>query len=161
MKRSGPLKRTAPMKAAKKRRPPTRKGDPKRALKLVKEDCDRLFSLIIRAEGKCQMCGVKCPCEGFPAKHSQGCPLTCSHFVGRTANWTRTYEDNCTCLCFSCHAKVEGNPPFHVEWFVGLRGEAVRQDCQRRGLRTSMEKFPWRDEWTRLVARAKELGIEP
>lgn len=133
----------------------------KRATKVatIKRRCDLLASLIVRAEGKCQMCGVACPCETFPRAHRQGCPLTCSHFVGRTANWTRTYEDNLTCLCFSCHAKVEGNPPRHVEWFRGLRGDDVVRECQRRGEMTALAKFDWPTEELRLIAVAEELGV--
>lgn len=150
----------APPRAAKGRT--AIKTKPKRGTKAVKAEADRLFSLIIRAEGKCQRCNYRCTCPEFPAKHIiPGCLLQCSHFVGRTANWTRTYEDNCTCLCASCHRKVEDNPPLHVEWFVGLRGEDVRRDCQRRGEMTSLAKFDWPTELERIKARCIELGILP
>ena len=140
------------------------KRTPMRATKKVgtkaaKAKADTLFSLIIRAEMVCQMCGYRCPCPEAPRKHTTSCSLTCSHFVGRTANWTRTYEDNATCLCRPCHGKVEGNPPLHVEWFRGLRGDAVVTDCRVRGERTTLAKFNWPVELERLTARAVELGI--
>lgn len=166
-RRETPMKRTpikdAAIKAPKKAGP-SKLPKPKRLpTKVVKARCDDLFSLIIRAEGKCQMCGYRCTCDTFPVSHraAPACNLTCSHFVGRTANWTRTYEDNCTCLCRSCHARVEGNPPLHVEWFTGLRGSAVARECQRRGEMTSLNRFDWHDEYERLKARAVELGIRP
>ena len=137
------------------------KTKPKRGTKAVKAEADRLFSLIVRAEGKCQMCGWRCPCPEFPRKHTTGCRLQCSHFVGRTANWTRTYELNALCLCASDHARVEGNPPYHVDVFIGLRGAHAASECQIRGERTSLTKFDWPTELIRLRKRAVELGILP
>lgn len=128
----------------------TAKGD--------KAKCDRLFSLIVRSEGKCQRCGVCCPCPEFPRAHTVGCPLTCSHdVVGRRYSWTRTFEDCCSCLCFKCHYHLENHRVEHAEWIVGLRGAKTVAAVRDRANRT--DKFDWSAEYDRLKVRARELGI--
>lgn len=129
-----------------------------KAAKGAKAKCDRLFSLIVRAEGKCQRCGIPCSCPEFPRSHTTGCRLTCSHdVVGRRYSWARTCEDNCSCLCYSCHYHLENHPVEHAEWIVGLRGDATVRAVRERANRT--DKFDWAAEYERLVERARELGI--
>ena len=71
---------------------------------------DLLFSKLIkiRVDWTCEYCGTK------PAK--QG--LHCSHFIGRRYRNTRWLEENCACLCFSCHNLMHDFPSIHKSFFV-------------------------------------------
>ena len=123
-------------------------------VKVTKED--RVFSKIVRAEGVCQAALVKVP--NTPDGCSPG-PLQCCHIVTRTRTWTRTYEPNGVSMCGKHHHWFTEHPVEWGKWVVATFGEALYRDVYQRSLRT--DKFDWDEEYVRLKARAKELGVWP
>lgn len=118
---------------------------------------DKIFSLLIRSTMYCERCGARCPCEVAPKKHTQGCPLTCSHIVGRTTSWTRTLLDNAQCLCFKCHAEFTADPVAFTKWLestIGLEEYYRLKQISNEGIGT---KFDWAAEVIRLKGLQKEM----
>lgn len=118
-------------------------------MKVHKNKSDDLCSAITRSLGICQRCQTVLP---FKQLHT-------SHFISRKYSWTRTDLDNVTCLCPSCHAKVEHNAPMHVAWFIELRGQEVHDEVLRK-FHTHAEvrmKFDWEVERSRLEGIAKVI----
>ena len=70
----------------------------------AKQTCDRYFSLIVRARGRCERCG-----------RTDG-PFECAHVIRRRfvgdpdSIGLRTNEDNAWCLCLLCHRTVDLDP---------------------------------------------------
>lgn len=76
---------------------------------------DVLFSEFIRkrAKGVCERCGSY---KGWKR-------LQCSHFFGRAKKSVRWDEENCSALCFGCHAYFTAHPLEHCDWFQERLGD--------------------------------------
>lgn len=116
-----------------------------------KARCDVLASAIVRRTGQCEYCGIVL---GFKGLH-------CSHYVGRTAAWTRTYGPNLVSSCPADHRRHTNQPGLHYRQFVELRGVDVEQECHRRANDGIGTKFDWGEERERLEALAAELISDP
>lgn len=90
------------------RKPPRKKRVPKRTT--LRNKADKLFSLIIRAEGKCAYCGTT---EG----------LTAAHIVGRRHYSVRWSFENALPLCWPDHHRFTLNPVAWNLWVVSIIGE--------------------------------------
>lgn len=135
------------LKGQKKPRRPTLTAD--------KNAATALHSLIVRARGACQRCGVGCACPQRPAKHlpRPACPLECSHIMSRSFAATRTDERNAFCLCSGCHREFTANPIGHAAFASELLGVLVLHDLQRKayaGIQGNSSVF-WREERQRLT----------
>ena len=89
-----------------------KRKSPRKSTKAIKLlPLDLLFSKLVRmrADYTCEYCGKK-------SVHKQG--LHCSHFIGRRYRRTRWLEENCACLCFSCHNLMHDFPAIHKSFFV-------------------------------------------
>ena len=75
----------------------------------IKDELDKLFSIIIRDKGKCERCG-------------KTSPLNTAHIFSRRNLATRWDKDNVLCLCVGCHFWAHQNPIEFVEWINKLRG---------------------------------------
>lgn len=73
----------------------------------------RLHSLLVRARGRCEMCGYTCPCPTAPTSHTAACKLQCAHIIGRARVRTRTDLANAVALCSGCHRRMTSEP---IEW---------------------------------------------
>lgn len=94
----------------------------------AKAKADRLFSQIIRSEGKCQRCGS-----------TYG--LQCAHILGRTFSWTRVHLDNAWCLCGTCHYKVDNYADEKMSLVEATIGLDLYYDLVR--LSQCRDKFDW------------------
>lgn len=115
--------------------------------------CDDIASALTRRIEKCEYCETPMP---FRDLHT-------SHYVGRTASWTRTHLPNLVSACPACHRIVGQRPDLHTRWFINLRGEDVEQEIHERTLITA--KFKWPVERERLerlaVAALDEFHLSP
>ena len=74
-------------------------------MKIKIDAADKVFSQYIRLRDmECKRCHskVKLNDKGLPISHQN------SHYFGRGKESTRFNENNCDCLCFSCH-KIWGS----------------------------------------------------
>lgn len=72
----------------------------------LKKEADKLFSLLVRRIGRCEMC----------LKTSQ--TLQCAHIVTRSNLHLRYDPKNALCLCYHCHLQVmHRDPLWAMEWF--------------------------------------------
>lgn len=126
----------------------------------TKKKCDDYFSLIIRSKMACERCGVRCPCANAPQKHNRGCPLTCSHIVGRIVSSTRTLEANAQCLCFTCHAYFTSHPVRFAEWLDETIGREEYYRLETIANTGVGKKFDWDEELIRLkgIYEQKQQG---
>lgn len=78
-------------------------------MKIKLDKLDILFSRYIRlrADGVCEYCG----------RYVGYARLQVSHFHGRRKASVRYDEENCSCVCFSCHMYLGENPFAHTEFF--------------------------------------------
>ena len=70
---------------------------------------DAAFSTCVRerSDWTCELCGKQ-----YPEGNRQG--LHCSHYIGRRNMATRFEPLNAMALCYGCHSKVGGDPPYHT-----------------------------------------------
>ena len=88
----------------------------------IGKDCDRLFSLVIRARDKrCRRCGT-----------DQG--LQCAHIMSRRYKATRFAEDNAIALCLRCHAWQTHHPLEGDAFFVELIGQEAFDALRARAM---------------------------
>lgn len=127
---------------------PGQKQRRKRAQGTVdKAACDRLFSLIIRALGRCERCG------------STTGQLQCAHIMSRRYTATRCEYENAWCACAACHRFLTENPHEHVAFAVLTRGVVGYEELQRRAYAGTGLKVDWHAKRAELKARAIELGV--
>jgi len=111
----------------------------------AKGKATKLHALIIRSRSSCECC-------------SRTNNLQCAHIISRKYSWTRTALDNAFCLCASCHRHFTDNPVDFGRFTIAQIGEEAYQSLLDR--RNSIDKFNWDDEVERLLAIAKDQGIE-
>ncbi len=107
----------------------------------LRNRADRLFSLIVRAEGKCAHCGST---EN----------LTAAHIVGRRHYATRWSEDNSEPLCWPCHHRFTLNPVSWNLWIIEQIGEEAWWDLHRRAL------AKWDGDYDALIDRLEKRLAE-
>jgi len=80
----------------------------------IKKKADKLWSEIIRAKGKCEVCG-------------ETRYLNPHHVVGRRNHAVRFDLRNGVCLCSGCHTfrtrSAHQDPLWFMKWFEGKRKE--------------------------------------
>jgi len=118
-------------------------------VKIKIDPLDALFSRYIRTRDgwTCQRCKKK---YAPPTR-----ALHCSHFHGRRKKSVRWDPENCTALCYGCHAHFTGNPELHRIWFRNRIGETAFDLLM---LRANIPKKPDKEMiklW--LTAKLKEL----
>ena len=113
-----------------------------------KKECDRLFSLIVRAPRKCERCG------------KTDARFECAHIIGRRYTATRCMVENAWCLCSADHRFLTENPHEHVAFAVQTRGEDGYRELQRIAYEgVGSGKVDWHELRKTLKARALELGV--
>lgn len=85
----------------------------------AKKEADRLFSLAVRAVGRCQRCGAT---DG----------LQCSHFISRRYLGTRYDFRNAECLCLRCHKFLTERPLEAAERSVSVLGPMICEELRQR-----------------------------
>ena len=75
----------------------------KSSRKKTKKQLDKLFSIIIRSEGKCERCG-------------KASPLNTAHIFSRRNLAIRWDKDNVFCFCVGCHFWAHQNPVLFTEF---------------------------------------------
>ncbi|MDD5013805.1 MAG: hypothetical protein PHW73_01720 [Atribacterota bacterium] len=82
--------------------------------KYIKNKLDKLYSLIIRSKGYCEVCG-------------KTTNLQAHHVIGRIVYALRWDLQNGCCLCASCHEfgkqSAHQNPIWFIGWFKEHRPE--------------------------------------
>jgi 5-methylcytosine-specific restriction endonuclease McrA len=76
---------------------------------------DSYFSKWLREQRNyiCEMCG-----------NTEKEKMQCSHYIGRAEKATRYDPDNCDCLCWSCHSKMEDRKQYEYrDWKIAKMGE--------------------------------------
>lgn len=111
-----------------------------------KGKADKLFSKIIRSRKECQRCG-----ERDYAK------LQCAHIITRKYSATRTDERNAWALCARCHRRFTDWPREHSRFITETIGSEVYDELRAKA--ETVTKVDWSEEYVRLKARAKELGL--
>lgn len=71
----------------------------------IKESCDQMAAMLCRNRGRCQRC-----------KSVQN--LQWSHIKSRRFLSIRWDEDNCLCMCASCHRWWHDHPDESGQWFA-------------------------------------------
>lgn len=134
-----------------------KRGGPKRD----KEVATKLHSLLVRARGKCEHCGYRCPCPEAPAKHQPKplCQLECAHIITRARAATRTDLENAFCLCCSCHSRFTLEPVEFGVYVLETLGEEKYEGLYLKaqcGLSETPLMF-WRGERARLQKLYDEM----
>lgn len=109
-----------------------------------KGKCDVLFSKIIRSTGRCMRCG------GSDY-------LQCSHIIGRSYSWTRTFLPNAQPLCASCHRYFTDHPVRFRDWLYSTIGESGYLALEKQAHEGVGKKFDWTAELARLKEVYKEV----
>lgn len=99
-------RKVTPLPKAKKRKTPKSQTLTKQA--------DLIFSRIIRSRGVCEHCGRR---EN----------LQCAHGFSRRYRATRWDEEQCWCLCSSCHFTFTHNPLRWDDWMLDRMGVVLYQ----------------------------------
>lgn len=90
---------------------------------------DDIWSLKVRSNGKCEICG----------KLNKDCQLHPHHFYGRANRSTRWLLKNGICLCASHHALGLWSAHKSPEWFrdeiIKVRGEQWLKDLKKRSVK--------------------------
>lgn len=95
----------------------SKKKKPKK--KTLTNKLDKLFSLIVRARGKCEVCGATDT-------------LQTSHIYSRANRSVRWDELNAICKCAKCHFWWHQNPADGVEWLKGYYTEDQYIELRKR-----------------------------
>lgn len=112
----------------------------------AKFKCDKLFSKIIRADGRCQRCGST---EW----------LQCAHIISRRYSNTRCELDNAWPLCGKCHRRLTDWPREHSHYITETIG-SERYDELRAQAEGVGKKVNWDDKYEELKKIARELDIK-
>jgi predicted restriction endonuclease len=90
------------------------------ARKKLTQECDLLWSQIIRSKNKCQLCGKT---EGLQA----------AHIFSRTNKNTRWDVQNGLCLCLRCHLYfAHKEPMLFAEKVKEMLGQKVYRELRQR-----------------------------
>lgn len=101
-----------------------KKKKKKRSKTSIKNECDRLFSRLIRSAGYCYRCS---------STHQ----LQCAHIVSRSYLSVRWNRKNALCLCSSCHVFFTYHP---LEWSFFIDYEFPGRFAELRELALSYQK---------------------
>ena len=150
-----PVRKVRERKQIRRSPPPRRSRRPRKQRKTSRaamgRQADKLFSLIVRARGKCAWhdCTAGSICSG---------PLQCAHGIGRAYRSVRWDENNAFALCAGAHVWTTHHP---IEWYDFLEavmGPEAYAALKRKAL------TPWDHDiegvLVRLAARAVALQIE-
>lgn len=89
------------------------------------QEADRLFSLIVRARGECEVKQVsKCPSG----------PLQCAHIFSRRYRSIRFDEANALCACAGCHQWFTNRPLEWEDWLRARLGNDTYEWLRTRAL---------------------------
>ena len=118
--------------------------------KWYKDECDKLFSLIVRSRG-CEETNIKNPGK-----------LNCCHIMPRGYLATRWDLENAICLTWGRHRWYTSRPLEWEEFVVSKVGLSKYDDLKRRaraGIKRSLEDY--QELYDKLVAKAqaKHLGF--
>lgn len=86
--------------------------------KTLRKNLDKLFSIIIRSEGKCGRCGE--------TKN-----LNIAHIFSRRNLVLRWDKDNVLCLCVRCHFWSHQNPILFAEFVKKKLGEGKYEELKK------------------------------
>lgn len=111
----------------------------------AKGKADKLFSKIVRIDGKCQRCGSTDN-------------LQCAHIISRKYSATRTDLLNAWCLCSRCHRRLTDWPREHSHYITETIGSAKYDELRSKA--EQVTKMNWDDEYERLKEVAKQLNIK-
>lgn len=100
--------------------------------KTLKNKLDKVFSLLIRSEGKC----VRCYKSGDVVQ------LHCSHIFTRANLAVRWDRLNAKCLCATCHRWWHQNPADAIVWLSTIRSEADMKELRRRAYSVKKWEIP-------------------
>lgn len=109
-----------------------------------KDECDRLFSLIVRARGACETCGSRAN-------------LQCSHIYSRRYTFIRCDELNAMCQCARCHRRWHDRPVEMVAWLRDCY-PADHLELLAERARVVNIKVDWGAKRAELAARLLELS---
>jgi hypothetical protein len=119
-----------------------------RRVRDLKDRCDELFSLIVRArDGRCVECGAVTD-------------LQCAHGFSRFYRGTRWDERNAWALDKACHVRYTFRPIEWKAWMVKRLGQDG-YDALERDARHGIRKLDLKLLLVCLEARARELGVLP
>lgn len=125
----------------------------------AKDHADRLFSLIVRANGRCVECGWECSCPDFPKGHTVCCKLQCAHILSRDWAAIRTDLDNAVCLCSADHTRFTHNPDAWHAWCDVNFGADAWWALYDRAVVGVGVKVDWSVEVERLEGIARKAGV--
>ncbi len=112
----------------------------------LKQECDRLFSLIVRSRGGCE--------SGRP-NHAGN--LQCAHGFSRRYLRTRWNTDNAWALCAGCHTFFTARPLEWDDWMLDRMG--FESYWVLRPLAMSTDKTDLVSTYDDLVLRAREMEL--
>lgn len=119
-------------------------------MKIKIDENDKLFSRLVKllAGNRCEYCG------GTNKR------LECSHFHSRRNKSVRFDTDNASCLCFTCHTYLGGNPYQHVEFFKKRLGSEKFEELNIRAeilvKRTKQDKEELTEQLKGKIRRLEE-----
>lgn len=111
----------------------------------LKEECDRLFSVIIRDRGFCEVDG----------RHNGN--LQCMHGFSRRYLATRWDERNAFCGCAAHHMQFTHDPIRWDLWLLDRWGVQLYTELREQALST--DKTDLVAVYDRLVLRAREMEL--
>jgi hypothetical protein len=82
--------------------------------KTLKNKADKLFSLLIRKRGTCEMCG------------QDKKDLQCAHVITRSTIHLRYDTRNSLCLCSGCHLRWHHSPLWAITWYKSVYPENAK-----------------------------------
>lgn len=113
----------------------------------LKDECDRLFGLMVRSRAKC---------ESGRDKHKG--VLQCAHGFSRRYLPTRWDEANAWSLCAGCHIYFTARPLEWDDWMLDQLGHEAYWLLRAEALRTDI-KTDLIATYDRLVERAREQEL--
>lgn len=96
----------------------------KKPISYWKKKADALFSKIVRARGKCEMCG----------KDVRAVQLQCAHIVTRSNLHLRHNLKNALALCATCHWRWHKEPLWAIGWFDTIYGDRAKYLREERNI---------------------------
>jgi len=88
----------------------------------IKDELDKLFSIIIRNKGKCERCG-------------EISPLNTAHIFSRRNLATRWDKNNALCLCVGCHFWAHQNPILFTEFIKEKIGDKKYEELKEKSIK--------------------------
>ena len=122
----------------------TKRKRPKSTQQSAKNKADHLFSLLVRARGRCD----RCDSDAW---------LQTAHWLSRRYSNTRTDFDNAFCLCSSCHRFFTADPTAWTDWAIEQRGRETYLRLREAANQKSYVDWPLQVEILRDMARKEGL----